>query len=99
VDGHRSLSLKRRDALTRVLVRRREVVWALFVPDGERPVLVFESGERPDTVEDARRNIQDLVAAVAPVLESRAAGIGFSAGGPEDVATFAAGAKVGYERR
>jgi hypothetical protein len=95
----RPLSRKQRDDLAGVLAGRPEVVRALFVSSGERPALVFEYDERPATVETARKNIQELVAAVAPVLGRSATTLGFAAGGPGEVARIAPGGEVVFERR
>jgi hypothetical protein len=86
-------------ALRKVLVLRPEVNRALFVSGGERPALVLEYDERPATVDEARTRLQELVVAVSPALSRRAGEIGFSAGGPEDVARFTAGGQVVFERR
>jgi hypothetical protein len=94
------LSTKQLRELNRLLAERREVARALLVPEGSKPkpTLMFEYDERPADVDAARTAIQELVAAVAPALGDAAYKLGFSAGGPEDVASIAPGGKVIYER-
>ena len=72
------------EALRSALRTRPEVARALLVESPDRPTLVFEYDERPPRVPEAQADaVFDL---------------GIAAGGPEDVAQFAAGAVLPYER-
>ena len=86
------------EALRGALARQPDVSRALLLTGGDKPALVFEYDERPPSVSAAQARLQKLLAAVAPVLGDAAYGLGFSAGGPEEVARLAAGAEVVYER-
>jgi hypothetical protein len=85
-------------ALQAVLARRPEVRRAIFTDSTTRPTVAFEYDERPPSVEAARAVIQALFAAVGPVLGSLAREVGFSAGGPQEIAPVTGAGVVIYER-
>jgi len=93
-----SLDERTRAEIASVLAGRPDVARALIPPGGPKPTIAFEYDERPATVEEASRRVEELVSAVAPILGSRAREFGFAAGGPEEIARLAAGADVLYER-
>ena len=91
--------LEELEAIARALAVERDVARA-FLTDGPKgsPMIVIAYDERPASVEAASTRIQELVALLAGVLGDRAHGVGFSAGGPEDVALYERHGRVFYER-
>jgi alpha-galactosidase/6-phospho-beta-glucosidase family protein len=93
-----ALTSEQRAALVSVLMHRPEVVRAIFSGDRPKPTPAFEYDDRSASVVDAQRMVQELVAAVAPALGYTARELGFAAGGPDEIAMFADGGEVVYER-
>ena len=87
------------EAIASALAGERDVSRAILAdgPQGS-PLLVIAYYERPATVEAASSRIQELVALLVGVLGDGARGVGFSAGGPEDVALYERQGRVFYER-
>jgi hypothetical protein len=92
------LADEERAVLVSVPEGRAEVVRAIFSAGGPKPTLSFEYDVRPTSLAEARRMVQDRIAAVAPVLGDTARELGFVAGGPHEIATFAAAGEVLHER-
>ena len=87
-----------REALILAVSGQPHVRRVIYMSAGEKPTIAFEYDERPPSVEAAKSMIQDLVAVIRPALGDFAYRCGISAGGPEEIASFAARGEVIYER-
>jgi hypothetical protein len=93
-----ALSKELREELGRVLAGRPEVARAYFVPGEPTSTLAFEYDESPESIADAQRMASELVKLVVPLLGEAGRRIGFTAGGPDEIALAAPGGEVVYER-